>query len=185
MNTSVPITPETKVAQLLDAYPELERVLIDAAPAFAKLRNPVLRRTIARVTTLARAAEIADISVRDLVSRLREAAGMEHDARDPSIHVDGAADDEGPAPWVDAARVRWTVDADSLLDAGEEPISEVMRRATSLDDNDLGLIRSSFRPAPLIELLQGKGFRAAVIRSGDSFTTFIGRLPSESEGQAR
>jgi len=33
---------------------------------------------------------------------------------------------------------------------------------------------SSFRPAPLIELLEGRGFRTAVIRSGGSFATFIG-----------
>ncbi len=50
------ITPQTKVKELLDAYPELEPVLIDMAPAFKKLRNPVLRRTIARVTSIKQAA---------------------------------------------------------------------------------------------------------------------------------
>jgi hypothetical protein len=33
---------------------------------------------------------------------------------------------------------------------------------------------SSFRPAPLIELLESRGFRAAVVRSGAAFATFIG-----------
>lgn len=185
MNAPTPITPDTKVAQLLDAYPELEQVLIDTAPAFAKLRNPVLRRTIARVTTLARAAEMAGIPVRDLVGSLRGAAGLDHGDSEPSSGDDAPAAEEGPAPWVDASRVRWTVDADSLLDAGEEPISEVMMRASSLEENDLGLIRSSFRPAPLIELLQARGFRAAVVRSGESFATFVGRLPTESDGRTR
>lgn len=180
MNASIPITPETKVAQLLEAYPELERVLIDAAPAFSKLRNPVLRRTIARVTTLKRAAEVADIPVRDLVRRLREAAGL---VGDPDLSPDLAlaSDDDGPAPWVDAARVRWTVDADSLLESGHEPISEVLSRARSLAGDDLGLIRSSFRPAPLIELLQSQQFRTAVVRSGDSFATFVGLQPTGAD----
>ena len=34
-----PITPQTKVAELLDAYPELEDVLVEMAPPFKKLRN--------------------------------------------------------------------------------------------------------------------------------------------------
>jgi hypothetical protein len=79
---------------------------------------------------------------------------------------------------VDAERVRWTVDADQLLEVGEEPISEVLKRAGTLDGDDLGLIRSSFRPAPLIELLDSRGFRTAAVRSEHGFATFIGRLLS-------
>jgi hypothetical protein len=186
VNTSLPITPETKVAHLLDAYPQLEQVLVDAAPAFSKLANPVLRRTIARVTTLARAAEVAHIPVRELVGRLREAAGFGSDNSETTTDFEDTAEDEGPVPWVDAARVRWTVDADTLLEAGQEPISEVVRRAETLDGDDLGLIRSSFRPAPLIELLESRGFRTAAVRSEDSFATFIGRLTSpDSDVQSR
>ncbi len=36
MTGPLPITPDTKIAQLLEAYPELEPVLIAAAPAFSK-----------------------------------------------------------------------------------------------------------------------------------------------------
>ena len=45
------ITPKTKVGELLDAYPELEPVLMGLAPAFNKLKNPVLRKTIGKVAT--------------------------------------------------------------------------------------------------------------------------------------
>jgi hypothetical protein len=166
-----PITPDTKVAQLLEAYPELEPVLIAAAPAFSKLSNPVLRRTIARVTSLRRAAEVAGLPVRDLVMRLRTAAGLPAGL---GTADDCTTDADGPAPWVDAARVRWTIDADSMLESGHEPMSEVMRRTAELGSDDVGLIRSSFRPAPLIELLEGRGFRTAVVRSGAAFATFIG-----------
>ncbi|MFI4941789.1 MAG: DUF1858 domain-containing protein [Burkholderiales bacterium] len=50
--TRAAITPATKVADLLESWPELEEVLIAQAPAFRRLRNPVLRRTVARVATL-------------------------------------------------------------------------------------------------------------------------------------
>jgi hypothetical protein len=175
MSGPLPITPDTKVAQLLEAYPELEPVLIAAAPAFSKLSNPVLRRTIARVTSLKRAAEVAGMPVRDLVLRLRQAAGQPADV-DASPEDAGSAAD-GPASWVDAAQVRWTIDADHLLESGQEPMPEVLRRAAELGTGDLGLIRSSFRPAPLIELLEGRGFRTAVVRAEESFATFIGLRP--------
>ncbi|MGD8491813.1 MAG: DUF1858 domain-containing protein, partial [Anaerolineae bacterium] len=50
------IAPKTKVAELISAYPQLEQVLIDYVPAFEKLKNPVLRKTVARITTLQQAA---------------------------------------------------------------------------------------------------------------------------------
>ena len=176
MSAPLPITPATRVGELLDAYPALEEVLIAAAPPFAKLANPILRRTIARVTSLERAAQVGGIPVRELVLRLREAAGLTTAADDLPAD-EGTEPAEGPAPWVDAARVRWTVDADALLDSGTQPISEVQRRALALEGDQLGLIRSSFRPAPLIELLEGQGFRTAVVRADDSFATFVGRRP--------
>ena len=46
------ISPKTKVGELLDNYPDLESVLMEMSPAFEKLRNPVLRKTVARVATL-------------------------------------------------------------------------------------------------------------------------------------
>ncbi|WP_297095775.1 DUF1858 domain-containing protein [uncultured Draconibacterium sp.] len=52
------ITPKTKIFDLLEAYPQLEDVLIRAAPPFKKLRNPVLRKTITKITTLSQAATI-------------------------------------------------------------------------------------------------------------------------------
>ncbi|MBR9976721.1 MAG: DUF1858 domain-containing protein [Bacteroidetes bacterium] len=75
MNT-LEITPQTKVAELLEAHPQLEDVLIDMAPAFRKLKTPLLRRTIARVATLRQAAMTGDLPVSDVVGRLREAVGQ-------------------------------------------------------------------------------------------------------------
>ena len=174
----LPITPETRVAELLEAYPELEEELISAAAVFAKLRNPALRKTIARVTTLERAAEIAGIPVRQLVLRLRKSAGLAaDDDLDTSGGNDRRDDDERPAPWVDAARVVWTIDADQLLASDQQPIAEVERRVANLTGDQLGLIRASFRPAPLIELLEGQGRQVEVVRSDDRYAVFVGKGP--------
>jgi hypothetical protein len=65
-----------KVGELLEAYPDLEATLIGLAPEFAKLRNPILRRTVAKVATLHQAARIGGLDVRELVRTLRAAAGQ-------------------------------------------------------------------------------------------------------------
>lgn len=176
-----PITPRTKVSELLDAYPELERVLVEMAPPFEKLRNPVLRRTIVRVTTLGKAASIAGVRVRDLVVTLRRAAGQPVDDEDLGPLSDETDSDGGPADWVEAARVVWTLDADQLLDAGVQPITEAQNRASGLRNDELGLIRSSFRPTPLIDLLEQKGHRTAVVRSGDHYATFVAGPATDPE----
>jgi hypothetical protein len=52
MPDDLPIEPTTKVAALLKHYPELEDVLIETAPPFKKLRNPLLRMSVAKFASL-------------------------------------------------------------------------------------------------------------------------------------
>jgi hypothetical protein len=66
------ITPKTKVLQLIEAYPQLEDVLIAYVPAFKKLKNPVLRKTVAKIATLQQAASIGNVQVSDLINHLRK-----------------------------------------------------------------------------------------------------------------
>jgi ABC-type thiamine transport system ATPase subunit len=70
------ITPETQVAELLERWPALEPVLVSISPHFEALRHPVLRRTVAKVATLRHAAQVSGVPLVDLVTRLREAAGL-------------------------------------------------------------------------------------------------------------
>ena len=76
-NSDSPITPSTKVGALLDRYPELEEVLIGIAPPFKKLKNPMLRKSVAKVASLRQAAAAARLPVEDLVNKLRASIGQE------------------------------------------------------------------------------------------------------------
>lgn len=60
MSTELIITPKTKVLQLIETYPQLEELLIEMVPTFEKLKNPVLRRTVAKIATLQQAASRPD-----------------------------------------------------------------------------------------------------------------------------
>lgn len=50
----VTITPDMKVAQVLDEHPELLDVLVSQSPEFRRLNNPLLRRTLARSVVVGR-----------------------------------------------------------------------------------------------------------------------------------
>ena len=146
------ITPDTKVGALLDAYPGIEEKLIALVPAFAKLRNPILRKTVAKVATLEQAAKVGGIPLRDLMRHLSEATGEA-----PA----GAAEERhtGDATWVDSVRVVEEIDADAMLETGVHPIGRVREAVAGLEDGEAVCLKSSFRPEPLLETMRRGGLR--------------------------
>ncbi len=184
-----PITPATKVADLLESWPELEEVLIALAPAFRRLRNPVLRRTVARVASLEQAAGVGGVPVRELVAALRRAAGIASSASPAEAAAESASEASTPPKWLDAGRVT-TLDADALLDAGEVPLGRVNQQARALGAGELLRIDSGFRPVPLVEALAKQGYRCFVReRAPGCFETFIAAPASDerlaSDGQSK
>lgn len=180
MTPPLPITPQTKVGELLDAYPELEDVLVAMAPAFAKLRNPVLRRTVARVATLEQAARVGGVGVKDLVTRLRrEAALHTGDTRDePAVDHTDVVDDAARPAWIDHVVVAATIDADDLLAAGRHPLGQVMTAVQSLPPGKAVAVDSSFVPAPLVDALAQQGYESATVRTGpERVRTYFRRRP--------
>ncbi len=65
------VTAETKIHDLLERYPYLKSWLIDRAPEFSKLNNPVLYNTMGRVADLNAAASMADLPVETLLEEIR------------------------------------------------------------------------------------------------------------------
>jgi hypothetical protein len=178
---SLPIEPGTKVGALLEAYPGIEEHLIAWVPAFSKLRNPILRKTVARVATLEQAARIGGVSVRDLVRKLRAAAGQDESeaVQGPAGPPDTAAD-ERPF-WVCDERVRYEIDADRMLETGEHPIGRVRQCAESLETGEIVRLTSSFRPAPLIDTLQRSGLAVFSAEAAPGrHATYICRRPPQA-----
>lgn len=183
MAPHLPITPETKVGELLDAYPELEETLVTMAPAFAKLRNPVLRRTVAQVATLEQAARVGGVPVKELVTRLRNAArlpaGASPDAATDAVGV-AAADDHARPDWVEQVTVAATIDADEALAASRHPLGQVMTAVRALDPGCAVVVDSSFVPAPLVDALARQGYESTTTRSGAGrYRTWIRRRPQQ------
>ena len=71
--TAARVTPDTSIARALAADPDLLERLIAFNAAFKKLRNPILRRTMARLATFADAARVAGVPLEALLVALNEA----------------------------------------------------------------------------------------------------------------
>jgi hypothetical protein len=170
------ITPETKVGELLEAYPRLEETLVGLAPAFSKLKNPILRRTVARVATLAQAARVGGVEVRTLVGTLRQAAGL---PGEPAAAEAAAAGEvlDAPPDWHDEAKVAARLDADEILANGDHPLGAVQGAAAALPRGGELLLLSSFLPAPLVDAMRKKGFDTASSRASDGRVVTFLRLP--------
>jgi uncharacterized protein (DUF2249 family) len=159
------ITPKTKIYDLLEAYPELEEILIASAPEFKKLKNPVLRKTIARITSISQAATIGNLKVEELVNKLREKAGQ------GSLEQ---LDDIGTKymticpEWFRREAVAQTIDVREMLNRDEQPVHEVLSAIKKLNENEILEIIAPFIPAPLLDKTLSLNYKHWLDKKSDS-----------------
>ncbi|MCL4839365.1 MAG: DUF1858 domain-containing protein, partial [Thermoanaerobaculia bacterium] len=165
------ITPQTKVLALLEAYPQLEEVLIARVPAFQKLKNPILRRTVARVATLQQAAAVGGVPVAELVNLLRREVGQ-----DLLAGAAGTAYATERPAWFDPALLAPPVDAGAMLAAGEQPVHRVLTDLKELPPGRIYTLAAPFLPAPLLDKATSLGFAHYVVEEpGGRFTVHFHR----------
>lgn len=171
MGEKLLITPKTKVLALLEAYPQLEETLIAVVPAFKKLKNPVLRRTVAKVATLQQAAAVGGIRTEDLINRLRGEVGQDLYAESAGM----AYNTSRPA-WFDAGRIAKGLDARPMLAAGEQPVNQVMADFAALTAGTIYKLSAPFLPAPLIDKGTSMGLEHWLVKeSEESFIVYFYR----------
>ena len=145
-NQNLIITPKTKVLQLIETYPQLEDVLIGYVPAFKKLKNPLLRKTVARITSLQQAASIGNVNVGDLINVLRKEIGQELITETMNTNYNTTK----PA-WFDEQKLKQEFDVREMLAAGEHPVAQVMADLNVLPSDSIYKLIAPFLPAPLID----------------------------------
>ncbi len=149
------ISPDITVHRLLEAYPELEEVLIDMAPPFKKLRNPVLRRSVAKIATLKQAAAVGNLSLDFMIKRLRTAAGLP----DFESSEEGSNYLNEQPPWFSEENIVHSI-RESDLGENEMPIAILLRMATSIQPTEIIELETTFIPAPGIDVMKSKGYKA-------------------------
>jgi hypothetical protein len=164
------ISPKTRVGELLDTYPGLEPVLMEMSPAFEKLKNPVLRKTIARVATLQQVAVVGGLNVDEMVNRLRKEVGQsaaETESQDLEyLSVDSP-------DWFDEAMIVIRFDASPIINSGGSPMNEILYKTNMLKPGEIFELQTPFFPAPIIDMLKGKGYRVHCVKNENNVYSFV------------
>ncbi len=164
----IQITPQTKVGELLEAYPDLEETLFALSPKFKHLKNPMLRKTVAKVATLQQAAQIAGISVEFLVNTLRKKMGLDTlNVADTSLNQNEIPD------WINENQVTEQFDIGPLIESGQHPLNEVMKRLHTLPDGKIFKLIAPFYPAPLVDMAKERGFKVISKNNNDDTKVLI------------
>ncbi len=154
--TGTPIATDWKISQVLEAYPDLLDTLVELAPAFSKLRNPILRRVQSRLVTVGQAAGIAGLDAGELVRTLNAAAGLE--GGEVVAAETSPADAVERPSWAGAAPVAASLDARPLLERGEEPFGAISKAARGVPVGSVFRLEAGFEPVPLYDALGRQGF---------------------------
>ena len=169
------IRPSTKVADLLDAYPELEEILINMAPPFKKLKNPILRKSVAKVATLQQAAIVGRVDVSSMIDQLRQAVGLApiEATETPSPSVD---DYLGTAPdWFEKSCVSTSID-DRAGDSDEMAITRITKSLKDLAEHQVIELTTTFLPAPGIDAARRKKLLTWTVQEGEGlYRTYFTR----------
>ena len=167
------IQPSTKIAQLLDAYPELEEVLIRMAPPFKKLKNPLLRKSVAKVATLQQAAIVGRLDPSSMIDQLRRAVGL---APIEATETPSVKEYLGTAPdWFDLSCVATSID-DRAGDSDEMAITRIVKALKDLPEHQVIQLTTTFLPAPGIDVARRRGFRTWTVQEQDDlYTSFFTR----------
>ena len=161
------ITLDTKIYDLLRAYPFMEDELIKINPKFKKLKNPVLKRTVARIASVKQAAAVGGMDAVELLNKIRAKVGQ----KPLDIKVE-EKEEEAPL-WI-AKEPKAVLDANKLLDEGKNPLAEISKLLKSLQDDEVILLESDFKPEPLIDEMRKKGIAVYSAQIEPSrFVTYI------------
>jgi hypothetical protein len=151
------ITPKSKLLHVLDEYPQLEDRLIEYIPAFKDLKNPILRKTIAKIATMQQVAAIGKIKVEDLINMLRKLVGQDCIESSDDFKVN-----RNKLEWF-KGNVDKSFDARDMLARGEHPINQVISDLSEIGSNKVYELIASFLPVPLIEKGTSLGFEHYVL----------------------
>jgi len=163
------ITPKTKIDTLLKTYPELEQYLMDLNPKYKKLKNPVLRRTVAKIATLTQVAKIGGYNVMELVNKLRTQVGQ----APLGGEVEQEEESKEAPEWITQAPVK-ELNATELLDNDKNPLAELTIALKSMEPGDILVLQSEFLPAPLIDTFKKQGHEVYTKEADEThYYTFI------------
>jgi DUF438 domain-containing protein len=99
------LKPTTQLGPLLERYPFLIDFLAGYAPKFKVIRNPIMRKTVARAATLEQAAKLGGVELEGLLRALAEAISEEADEEVAAAPAGGPGEETAKAPAGEEGRL--------------------------------------------------------------------------------
>jgi hypothetical protein len=161
-NDNLIITPKTKLFDLLNAYPELEDPLMEYAPSFKKLKNPLLRKTVGKIATLNQVASVGNVEVQELINFFRKKIGQQEYLGDESQSYNYKKPD-----WFAEEKISETFDVAEMLNRGEHPVNQVLSDIRKLKDDEIYKMIAPFLPAPLVDKATSLNFKHWINKVSD------------------
>lgn len=152
------INANTKIADILRQQPEALEAIVSLSPAFAKLRNPILRKMLAGRASIRMASKMGGCSVDDFFSRLKP-LGFEIDKNINSPEQDGqpTGNLNDFLSGIQPDQIT-ELDVRPFIQSGIDPLNIILRKIKSLEKEQVLKIVNSFEPIPLMQLLARQGF---------------------------
>lgn len=148
------IDGNTIVKTLLDAkQEEVINALIKLNKNFRKLRNPFLRKLLARRVRVADACKVANCTISDFLKAMQQIGFTIAETAEPASQAQ-ATFTNPPEQLVTEFDVR------PILAANQDPLKEILKKTQQLKKGEYLRIINTFEPTPLITLLNQKGFQS-------------------------
>jgi hypothetical protein len=149
------ITGKTRLFELLEKYPQLEDQIIQAAPAFKNLKNPVLRKTVGRLASIEKVAQIGELDTFSFVNLLRKLVGQAEitPGIQPESTIPEVKHDTGDPDWIQGDP-KFIVDGTALLAKGDVPLHVINEHLEKLSPGGYILLLTNFEPQPMIDAVK-------------------------------
>lgn len=154
-----------RVATVLARDERLIEVFTSISPTFERLRNPSMRKVMARLVTVEQAARIAGVDTAILLERLNAAiapgggGGREGEGDRWESEVKGEREALLPSTLASIpGELIVDLDVRSDLRRGEEPFSKIMAARRTVRPGGVLRLRATFEPVPLYAVLGKQGF---------------------------
>jgi hypothetical protein len=164
------ITPTTTVYEMLNTYPELEDKLIEMAPPFKKLKNPALRKSVARVATLKHISSVGNIPLTELINKIRAEVGqpLSSDTYDEEVYFTAKPD------WFSKEKISASLVEGEAGDKDKMTVVAVLREAKRINTGEIIELITTFLPAPGIDSMRAKGYSVWTTKSeGETVRTYF------------
>ncbi len=154
------INSQTKIADIIKANPNAIDTIAEINKHFRKLKNPILRRTLARRVTIQDAARIGGVAVDVFFEKLKK-IGFEIGVENSDYST---KQEQKQMNILTGSEEIVELDVRDNIASGNDPFQIIMAAIKQLPANGVLKIINTFEPIPLIGVLSKKGYESMVER---------------------